>query len=72
MGSSKGTAAPAKPETATEANLGTFALDKETENMRRFAQPQAEGRDLLQYVSKETLAALGNPESIEVIVRIPA
>lgn len=69
MGSSK-TKAPAKPVAAAEANLGVFTLDKETLNMRRFSQVLPDdGGSLLQYVSKETLASIGNPESIQVTVR---
>jgi hypothetical protein len=52
-----------------EASLGTFAFAKETPNTHRFEQEVEEGRNKLQYVSKETLETLGNPEAIEVIIR---
>ena len=52
-----------------EVNLGSFSFEKETERMKRFAQTVEDGRDLTQYVTKEQLALLGDPGTIEVIIR---
>lgn len=57
------TAAPA------EVSLGVFSFEKETENTKRFSQAVEDGRDKTQYVQKDVLATLGDPEAVEVIVR---
>lgn len=62
--------ATAPKELATEQSLGTFGFVKETPNTKRFEQERGEDeRNLLQYVQKDVLEKLGDPESIEVIIR---
>ena len=55
--------------TPKEASLGVFGFAKETPNTHRFEQAVEGGRAKLQYVSKDILEGLGNPEKVEVIIR---
>ncbi len=57
------------PATTPEVHLGTFEFAKETENTHRFEQEVEGERSKLQYVAKDVLELLGNPTSIEVIIR---
>ena len=44
-----------KLSAGTEVDLGTFDFDRETKNMVRYAQEDAEGRALTYYVPKSKL-----------------
>jgi len=65
------TKAPAAPKAQTEAKLGEFSFEKETPNNHRFVKvlSSEDERGANIYVPKDVLAALANPETIEVIVR---
>lgn len=65
------TATKSTPKGNLEAKLGEFAFEKETPNNHRFAKvlSSEDERASSVYVPKDVLAAIGSPESIEVIVR---
>jgi hypothetical protein len=56
--------------TKREVSLGVFTFERATKNTKRFAREIDNGRSEVQYVQKSVLAELGDPDAIEIVVRI--
>ena len=54
---------------AKEVSLGVFEFERETKRTKRFAQETDDGTET-QYVKKAVLKKLGDPDKIEIVVRV--